>query len=50
MESFFKSNPAAIGFCIGAFLLGSALFGSSWGLAFGVIGYFAGHAVDAKRH
>lgn len=50
METFFKSNPAAIGFCVAGFLLGSALFGSFWGLACGVVGYFAGHAVDVKRH
>lgn len=50
MENFFKSNPAAIGFAVAALLLGSALFGSFWGLACAAIGYFAGHAVDAKRH
>jgi hypothetical protein len=49
MESFFKSNPAAIGFAVAAFLLGSALFGGGWGLACAVIGYLAGHAIDSKR-
>ena len=50
MEKFFKSNPAAIGFTVAAFLLGSALFGSVWGLACAAIGYFTGHALDARGH
>ena len=49
MERFFKSNPATIGFAVAAFLLGSALFGSGWGFACAIVGYFAGHAIDAKR-
>jgi len=50
MEQFFRNHPLAIGLCMSAFLLGSALFGSFWGLLLGIVGFVAGGVMDAKDY